>query len=215
MTIFTPRGLKICLPVDYAFALMSRLYPPVHPIKVLISAEGIDAVPAFLATATSIVSFWADLSPQTVALATAAASITGLLLTHFRLVAFVPCLVRSATLFSYLPGFGITMALTAGLGYWMCGWQVAAAFVVGRFVGTASCFVLEFLLPRVRVDNVDMVLSESEINFLNAYLGHAIRAGVGLNLSVEEDELEESNWGPVFLQHEQTLMQLRGGMPEI
>ncbi|MHC4878702.1 MAG: hypothetical protein ACYTGL_19815 [Planctomycetota bacterium] len=211
MTIFTPRGLKVCLPVEYAFALMSRLHPRVHPIEVLTTAEGIDTVPAFLATSASIVAFLANLSPEYVAVSGIAASIAGLVLTHFRLVLFVPGLVSLATLFSYLPGLGITTAMAAGFGYWMRGWQVAVAVIAARIVGIVICNLLEVLLIRVPIDDVGVPMTESEINFLTAYIGHAMWAGAELDLSVVEDELEESNWAPVFLLYQQSITRRRVG----
>lgn len=49
MTIITPRGLKVRIPVPYAFALMARLYPEVSPFRVLKTTEGIESIPGMLA----------------------------------------------------------------------------------------------------------------------------------------------------------------------
>ncbi len=39
----------------------------------------------------------------------------------------------------------------------------------------------------------------SEVNFFNAYLYYARREKKSLDLNVSDEELEESNWQPVFL----------------
>ncbi len=58
MAIFTPRGLKIRLPVDYAFALMARLYPKVDAFKVLKTTESLELIPSVITLLTGLVCFY-------------------------------------------------------------------------------------------------------------------------------------------------------------
>lgn len=57
MAIYTPRGLKIRLSIQYCFTLLARLYPEVDPYTVLKTTEGLEFIPSFLAVLASLICF--------------------------------------------------------------------------------------------------------------------------------------------------------------
>ena len=71
MSIYTGRGLKIRLPIDYGFALMQRLYPAVDAFKVLRTTEGLELLPSCMAFIAAILCFMNHASPTTIAIVVA------------------------------------------------------------------------------------------------------------------------------------------------
>ena len=85
MAIFTPRGLKIRLPFDYAFALIARLYPKVDAFEVLKTTEGLKLIPSLITFITGFVCFYLRLPVFEIGLYVFIASIAGFLMTFFGL----------------------------------------------------------------------------------------------------------------------------------
>ena len=61
MAIYTPRGLKVRLPIDFAFALIARLYPKYDAFKVLRTTEAIELMPKALSAVAGIICFLMEL----------------------------------------------------------------------------------------------------------------------------------------------------------
>jgi len=198
MALFTPRGLKVRLPLDYSFALMQRLYPSVDAFKVLHTTEGFELLPSSMAFLAAIVCFLSECSPITIAAVVASVSVFA----HFMRVSGLPVhalFVRLSNAFSILHGYGLYLITLGAVGFIFTGWQGLTAYIVGRMVaGLVNGVVKHFNGQRIKRD-VGTYLTTSEINFLNAYAFHARRTDQSLDLGVSDEELEESNWRPVFV----------------
>ncbi|HLE17147.1 MAG TPA: hypothetical protein VI728_02550 [Syntrophales bacterium] len=116
MAIYTPRGLKIRLGMNHAFALMARLYPKVDAFKVLKTTEGLESIPGMLAFIVGVTSFYSGFDPYEIGLYTLIASVAGTAITTFGIF-IVPGLPKLGTLYSYISGFGILLILLAVYGF--------------------------------------------------------------------------------------------------
>lgn len=193
MAIYTPRGLKIRLRMNHAFALMARLYPKVDAFKVLKTTEGLESIPDMLALIVGLVSFYLKLDPHQIGLYTFIASVAGTAITL--LGAFiVPGLPRLGTLYSYISGFGIILISAAVYGFISVGWQGVAAFFIGKFAAGLFNNVVEFWNVKRIHSKIGIALTLSEINFFNAYRLHASELGKSTDITVSDEELEEDNW---------------------
>ena len=137
MTIFTPRGLKIRLPFNYAFALIARLYPEVDAFKILKTTEGIESIPSFITFATGLVCFYLRLPLFQIGLYVFIASIAGFLITSYGLY-MVPGFIQLGTFYSYIAGYGILLILLSVYGFITIGWLGIAVF----FFAKISKFVI-------------------------------------------------------------------------
>ena len=197
MAIFTPRGLKVRLPVDYSFALMQRLYPSVDAFKVLKTTEGFELLPNSMSFLAAIVCFLSHLSPITTACVVAAVHVFG----HFMCISGLPAdafFLRLSTFFSVLHGYGIYLFCLAVVGFLFAGWQGLLGYVAGRVLaGVVNGIINHFNLKRIQ-KQVGTYVTMSELNFFNAYMYHARRNKKSLDLTVSDEELDESKWLPVF-----------------
>lgn len=144
MAIFTPRGLKIRLPLDYAFALIARLYPKVDAFKVLKTTEGLEAIPSLITFTTGLICFYLRLPLFEIGLYVFIASMAGFLITSFGLY-IIPGLVRLGTFYSYISGFGILLVLLAVYGFITIGWQSVVVFFVVKFLAGIIKMAIEWI----------------------------------------------------------------------
>lgn len=131
MAIYTPRGLKIRLPIDYSFALMTRLYPRITPFKFLKVTEALELLPAAWASIAAVLAFFTLKSPYTVCAVVAGVQI----IAHVMRMSALPIpriVTGPANIYSYGSGYGIFLILICALGYLKLGWQGVAAFLVVR-----------------------------------------------------------------------------------
>lgn len=197
MAVFTPRGLKIRLEVDYCFALIARLYPQAGAFKVLKTTEGLELVPSFLAFVTGLVCFSLKFEPIQIGLFVLFASLIGFLIT---LAGFyvIPGLPTLSTLFSYISAFGIVFIFLTIFGFVLVGWQGVVGFFAGRLVG----WIINTLLDNFESDRIykktGAHIFGSERNFLNAYRLHAAKLGKTTDVYVSDDELKSENWKRAF-----------------
>jgi hypothetical protein len=197
MAIYTPRGLKIRLPVNYAFALIARLYPRVDAFQVLKTTEGIESLPGAFAFLTGLVSFFLKLSLQ---IGITIFVVTVLLATMTRYGFYVfPSVVKLGTLYSYLAGFGILLIVLLALGFFLVGWRGVVAFVVGRLLGGLVNGVLNWHRAVYYHSVIGDAVTASEVNFINAYRLHASTLGVTTDICVSDDEMLQDNWYPAFV----------------
>lgn len=198
MAIFTPRGLKVRLPVDYSFALMQRLYPSVDAFKVLQTTEGFELLANSMSFLAAILCFLNRVSPVTTAGVVAAVHVFG----HFMCISGLPAdafFLRLSIMFSVLHGYGIHLITLGLVGFFFVGWQGLAAYLAGRVIaGVLNGIINHFNEKRIE-RQVGTYVTMSEVNFLNAYMYHARRKKKSLDLSVSDEELEESHWQPVFM----------------
>jgi hypothetical protein len=201
MAIFTPRGLKIRLPIDYSFALMARLYPQVSAFRILKTCEGIESIPSVLAFSAAMVCFIGHFAPYVAGIAIFCAYIVGSALTQ-RGLFILPGLVAVSTLFSYLAGYGLFTGAVLVTGYLTLGWQGVLAYAVARVAAFVCGQVIEFADTRRAYREAGIArryaLTASEKHFINAYRLHARRSGKTTDVAVREDEQEQENWLPAF-----------------
>jgi hypothetical protein len=198
VAIYTPRGLKIRLPTDYAFALMARLYPQVDAFGVLKTVEAIEETPPLLAYCAALaclasgVGFW----PAVVAMVGAGAvGIQMNMLGFFR----VPGLLRAARVYTYLTGYGVLFIGAMVLGYLNMGWQGPVAYLLGALIGELLEMVTDFRETKRVHGATGVVLTGSERAFVNAYRIHAQALGKPTDMEVAEAELEKAQWMPAYL----------------
>jgi hypothetical protein len=197
MAVFTPRGLKISLDVDYCFALLARLYPKISPFKVLKMAEGLESIPGFLAVLTGLICFILHVEPLKIGFWVGGITIIGYLITVTGFY-IIPGLPSLSAVYSNFTGFGIFYILLSVIGFFLVGWKGVLAFFIGRVIAGALNTIyghMRFL----RVHNeTGLYLSGSERNFINAYRIYASKIGASTNVEVSENELNEQNWKTAF-----------------
>lgn len=110
MAIYTPRGLKIRLPIDYSFALMTRLYPRITPFKFLKVTEALELLPAAWASIAAVLAFLTLKSPYTVCAVVAGVQV----IAHVMRMSALPIpriVTGPANIYSYGSGYGIFLIL--------------------------------------------------------------------------------------------------------
>lgn len=195
MAIFTPRGLKIRLPFEYAFTLVARLYPKVDAFKILKTTEGLELIPSLITFATGLICFYLRLSLFEIGLYVFIASIIGFLITFFGLY-IISMLGRLGTFYSYISGFGVLLILLIVYGFITVGWQGVIVFFVAKFLAGIIKIPIETKLMKQHGELGFLTLSEE--HFFNAYRINAKRLGKTIDITVSNEELEEENWKPVF-----------------
>ena len=198
MAIFTPRGLKVRLPVDYSFALMQRIYPSVDAFKVLRTTEGFELLPNSMSFIAAIICFLNQLDPIWTAGIVAAVHVFG----YFMCISGLPAdalFLRLSTVFSVIHGYGLYLVALGLVGYFVAGWQGLAGYVAGRIIAAVVNGIIGHFNGNRIQRQVGTYVTMSEVNFFNAYTYHARRKKKSLDLSVSDEELDESNWQPVFM----------------
>ena len=198
----TPRGLRIRLQVEWAFALLARLWEKdskTDAFRVLKTCEAIEDIPTVAAIAAgAIVTFWPGRPLWAIPLATITARLIGLVLTQEGVFIVLDLLrLRFAGLiFSYIPlapSLVVHVPLIA-LIWWRLGWATVVVWV-GGFVGAFVLYwILDFQLVNWRSRQGGVPITSSEVNFFNAYRLHADRLGVTRDVSVSEVELASRAW---------------------
>ncbi|MCK5475445.1 MAG: hypothetical protein KAI71_02595 [Candidatus Pacebacteria bacterium] len=195
MAIFTPRGLKIRLPFNYAFTLVARLYPKVDAFKVLKTTEGLESIPVLITFIAGLLSFYFRLSLFEIGLYVFIASVVGFLV-MFSGLYIISRLDYLGVFYSYVSGFGILLILLIAYGFIMVGWQGVVVFFVAKFLAGIVKTPIEVKLMKQHGELGFLTLSEE--HFFNAYRIHAKRLGKTTDIVVSNEELEEENWKSVF-----------------
>jgi len=198
MAIYTPRGLKVRLSVDYAFALMARLYPRVDAFRVLKTVEGIESLPQSFAFLAGLVCFFLNLLPSQIGITVFVVTVLFSLMTRYGLYV-TPGIVRVGTIYSYLAGFGILLVLLAVFGFYRVGWRGVLAYFIARLAAGIVNWLLAMQETRMYFRKVGEAFTVSERNFFNAYRLHANALGITTDIDVDDQERERDNWEPAFL----------------
>jgi hypothetical protein len=198
MSIYTPRGLKIRLSTNYAFALIARLYPKVSAFKVLKTTEGIESLPTVISLLSGLYCLLTITEPTKAGIITFFAYLVTALI-NFRGFYFIPGLVALGTFYSYIPGFGILHILFSIAGFYIIGWQFVVAFFIATFLGWCVVQIMEFIDTKRVFRLAGHPFTASERFFFNAYRLHASRIGVTTDIGVSEKETEEENWRDAYL----------------
>lgn len=197
MPIYTPRGLKIRLSVEYAFGLIARLYPKVDAFRVLKTTEGIESLPTLFTFVVGLYCFFTHVQPTNTAVAVFVAYLVASIM-NLRGLYIIPGIVSLGTLYSYVSGFGILLVVLLILGLITAGWQSVLAFLVGKAVGWGVNQILELWDTKRAFRLSGHPFTASEKFFFNSYRLHASRLGVTTNIELSENELVEDNWKPAF-----------------
>ncbi|HHV63321.1 MAG TPA: hypothetical protein GXX51_11875 [Firmicutes bacterium] len=200
MILYTPRGLKIRLPIPYVFALIKRLYPERSAYQVLTTAEAVDEIPSFLCNVALLTalftkaSFWGTISASTIAVLLGKVIIwNGLFL--------IPGLPTMALIWSYLPPSFLRMPFIAILGFVLAGWTGLWAVLLAYLMVTVLGEAASLLFGKLR-SKPGFIVTESEMCFFDAYNLHASAVGaITKNVGVSDEELEESNWILPFMEY--------------
>jgi len=197
MAIYTPKGLKIRLPLKYAFALMGRLYPRVNPFAVLKTTEGIDSLPSLFTCVSALMTCGFKLDPLACGAIILAAGVSGILITMNGFF-IIPGIVGASTLFSYMSGYGIYLAAMAIVAYVIIGTWGVVAVGGALFASFILRQLIELHFAKSSLHSNGVVLTAAEVHFINAYRLHAHKLGVTTDVTMEESELSESNWVEVL-----------------
>lgn len=197
MAIFTPRGLKIRLQLDYTFALMARLFPKVDAFRVLKTTEGLEQLNGSATFIVGFICFYLKLEPVQIGILVFTASFIITVLDIKGLFLF-PGLVSIGTLYSYLTGYGLLLIVLSVAGLLLVGWQGVLAFFAARLLAGMINGLLNWLEVKRIHELSNLALTASERHFFNAYRLHASRLGITTDISVTDEELKRENWEHVF-----------------
>jgi len=197
MAIFTPTGLKIRLPMDYAFALMARLYPKVSAFRVLKTTEVIDLQPSFYASLAFVLALMFHQGYLASGLSVVLGGGFGFTLRRFGLVLF-PGQVGLAVLYSYIGGIPFIYLPIAVVLIYFIGWKFVLIYLIARMIIWLVTFPIEITQMRHIFKDTRMAMGTSEHSFINAYRIHADHLGISTDTTVAPVELEEANWRKVY-----------------
>lgn len=192
--IFTPRGLKVRLPINLVFALIDRLSPKVSAFRVLQTTEAFEILPTTCSFIATIILFITNQQPFNIVIIV---SVVQILLNFYCLSGLnlgIGLLIQLARYFSILSGYGVYYLILFLIGWFTIGWQGIVAYIIGRIIsGILNIIFNSFYLNRVyKKQNINLTLSE--MNFFNSYRFYAKKLGVSTNISVKDEELVENNW---------------------
>jgi hypothetical protein len=203
MTIYTPCGMPIGYPRDYAFTLLARLYPTYSPTKILKIAQGMDKVPVFVSYSFALTMFLLHISPVSIFIGSL---IVPEIIYWMQLKGrYIGALIQIGVMFSILGRLGLfTISLTV-FGYYSSGLQGLAAFWGARLIGG---FVIESFLESREIERIASLdrnrftqliflgfkCGMYERYFIHAYQFCSNKIGVTTDISLTEKEIEKSNW---------------------
>ncbi|MDP6438580.1 MAG: hypothetical protein QGH74_03000 [Candidatus Brocadiia bacterium] len=193
----TPRGLKIRLDIPRGFTLLARLWQKdnhTDAFRVLKTCEGLEYIPSILGFVAGLIGLVVGSSPWHVLLAIVLGTVLGKVLTMFGMFR-IPRLPPLATLWSWAAGYGIFTLVGVAASWLSRGWEFAAFWVAGHVAAfIASTFVLEPMRTRHYKERMGYPLTQSEINFFNAYRLRADRLGVTRDTEVSDSEVASGGW---------------------
>jgi hypothetical protein len=197
MAIFTPAGLRIGLPTEFAFALIARLHPRVDAYQVLRTADALDIVPGAVVVAATAAAFAARLSPVLIGTVAFTAHVVAV----FAVVTGTglrPAVARAARLYSAVARSGLLFLATLALGLATVGPPGVIGFLVGRVGAGLLTYAIEFWNARRIYAATGLGLTGAEFAFLRAYQVHAMELGVSTDVVPTDEELQPGNWEPVL-----------------
>lgn len=197
MALFTPRGLKIRLPIDYAFGLMNRLYPRVKAFDIFRTTEAFEVMPSIWTTIVGIILFITRQSIITIVIVTLVVQVYF----HFtRISGLIPgkicvSIPRALSIFHGYFIYTITVML---IGWFTVGWRGIIAFFAGKLIASIINLIISNINETRIHKEIGIAVTMSEINFLNAYRYHAKIEKGQLDFAVKKEELLKDNWSPCF-----------------
>ena len=200
MALFTPRGLKVRLPINYAFGLMARLYPDTDAFRVLQRTEEVENLDGLATFIAALTAFYLRLDPMMIGVVVATTSFV------FKLVhlagLFVPpftFLLPVSRIYSWFSGNGVFLIGLLIFGWFVVGWKGILAYFLGRIAAAILVGVIDLWWSRFVFKKTGVSVTASERSFFHAYRLEANKLGRDLSLEVSNDELDEGHWMPTFL----------------
>lgn len=197
MTLYTHRGLKLRLPIDYAFALMQRLYPTVDAFEVLKLTETIKHLPNALTLLTGVCTFALRLQPIDIFVCVFLASVLAGVLVYFGLFQLIP-IWRISYLLTNYSGFGVILPLVALIGFMLVGWKGVLAFFSAKVLSSLFKFAIDMIKMKIDHPNTGNFIASPERAFLFAYRYYSSKLGNKEITELSDNELETHSWNPVF-----------------
>ena len=215
MAIFTPRGLKIFLDNRYCFALMQRLYPKTNAFKVLKTTDGFECLKDIYVLLSVVVVLFVSQSYWVLGISVLLVICLENIIERFSWVGlnnnFITKLfLKLSILFSYIYGFFIYTIVISALIYFTMGLYGLIAYFLGiisaEIIKSIVISPIDMYLNRERdvefLNVLGTTLTKSERNFFNSYLFHSELKE--FPLIVNESELNEENWKPVYTELKKT-----------
>ncbi|OUL18759.1 hypothetical protein BV372_33975 [Nostoc sp. T09] len=201
MTIYTPGGMPINVPMNYAFTLLARLYPKYRPHKVLKIAEGMDKAPEAVAYLLAFILFALRFSSAIIFISI---FVIPAILRYKQIRSkYIDLVVNLGVIFSTIGHFGIISIGLAVFGYYSVGWQGLVAFLGARVLGGVINTILEAQEKnRIRVV-AGVWYNEFDRCFVDAYRFCANKIGVTLDPSASEGEIESNRWKIFYIDYSQ------------
>ena len=194
---FYTRGLKIRLPINYAFGLMARLDPAVRPFTVLKTTEALENLPGALAVVVAVGCFLFRFDAIVTAICVFIACFAGRQSIAFGMIP--PGGIKLGLVYSNLSGYGLIFGLVVLVGYLIGGYKSVLAYVGGRVVAGMLNQLMESWNGRRMYREIGTALWGSETNFLIAYRWHASRLGKTTDLASSPEEVEAGEWKTCLL----------------
>ncbi len=199
MPIYTPRGLRLRLRKDYAFALMGRLHGKESAFKILQLTEAVENLGGFVTTIAAAGAVYYSVTPWEMAGICFGASILMTLVSIFGLfISPITFLIPPARVYSVLSGYGIIFIGLCALLYFAGGIWLVAAMLGGRLVGWIAGGILNMIQMKIALKHTGLPISASERSFFHAYRLMANKHGISTSLTVTDDESSPDAWMPSY-----------------
>ena len=200
MALFTPRGLKLRLQLNYAFGLMARLYPETDAFRVLQRTEEVDNLDGLATFIAALTAFFLRLDPLMIGVVVASTSFAFKIvhLAGFYIPPFT-FLLPVSRVYSWFSGCGVFLIGLLIFGWFVVGWQGCAAYFLGKITAAIAAGTIDLWWGRIVFQKTGVSVTTSERSFFHAYRLEADRLGRDLSLEVSDAELDETHWMPTFL----------------
>jgi len=223
--IETPRRFAIFVPLDYAFALMQRLYPEVGAFRVLEDTQGLIRAHSAVSVLTGLICISVKLPPFAIFKWTIGISLLSLVLRYSGLLCsrvFLSPLV----LYSNLTGYGLFLLSIAIFGLIWVGLKGTAAWFMARLLLELMTMLFDQIRGRIFQKKFQISFGEREsfekiqhmltgmdraffahgplhlyslgFDFFQIFSYHATKIGVDSSLVASPFELDPENWEPVW-----------------
>jgi len=194
MAIYTPRGLKIRYGVREAFLYLSRIYPQVHPFRVLQDAEAYEIFPAFCGVIAAIVCIVTKQSAMMLFCAVTGARLIAALIHYCDFMCLVPMslLLPVLRVYGIMSGHGIIAIPILIVAFFVGGWLFSVAYLASIVFG----YGLELTMDNAFSSysrKVGRPRTGSELSFDQAFEYYCRRTGAPRDDLSDEERCSE-NW---------------------
>ncbi len=153
MAIFTPRGLKIRLSIQYTFALMARLFPRFDAFRILQKTEAVENLTLMASMIAGIIAFALCYNYMQIAIIVIVTNLIFNLQNNYGL--FIPPfkqLLRLSHFYSaYIAGYGIIEIGIIIFGYFKVGWKGVLSYLIAMFITLILELIIDFSIFRKNI----------------------------------------------------------------